>query len=72
MFTSDHQRELFSKLLDKNHERRLAMEAKDYVKAYHLSEEQHTIEDELKGEMGEDAYESFMQQCRAMFAPKQS
>lgn len=64
---NDEQREIFSKVLDKNWE---ASQTKNHSVKFNHYKEVNTLLKELKESMGEEAYNKFIENGKAMFAPK--
>lgn len=62
---TETQREIFSRLLDKNYE---ANRERDGKKSLELHNEVAAIQKELKDSMGEEAFQAFMDKGRKMFA----
>lgn len=70
MFKTDYQRQLFNDILEVNFAIGHAMEQKRYAVMNACIKEKQVLMECLKDEMGEEAFNTFMNRGKAMFAPK--
>lgn len=69
---NDQQRKKFSKVLDINWEIKELQESGKWKEAYEMSLELSRLKQDLRDDMGHEAYDTFMENGRKMFAPKNS
>lgn len=66
---TEHQSEIFRKVLDTNWEVKELTESHQWVKAMEKVKELGSLKEQLKESMGEKEYNKFMDTGRKMFAP---
>jgi hypothetical protein len=66
---TEKQQEKFRKVLDLNWECKELQEAGKWKDLWDKSKELHTAKEDLKEDMGDEAYDQFIETGRKMFAP---
>lgn len=69
---TEQQRKKFSKILDVNWEIKELQEAGKWVDAMEKVKELNALKKDLKDDMGDEEYDTFIENGRKMFAPKTS